>query len=198
MLKRFSPVLVLVAVCWIVFGVNAAVWHGDLTRYGIVPRHVAGLPGILWAPFLHASLKHLVANTAPLLVLGGILCARGKREFQGVMVAGIVLGGGLTWLFARQATHVGASGLVFACFGYLVSLAVFNRTIGSLLLSLACLVGYGGMLWGILPTAAHVSWEGHLAGLIAGVALGWLRAKPESSRQQPTQQQPLPLDGSPH
>jgi membrane associated rhomboid family serine protease len=174
---RFTPVLVLTATCWLVFVVNNLVLGGRLTHHGIVPRHLSGLPGILWAPFLHTSFQHLAANTVPLFVLGGILCARGKNEFASVTAAGIVLGGLLTWLGARTANHVGASGLIFCYFGYIASSAWFNRSIGTLLLSLVCIVGYGGMLRGILPTSAAVSWEGHLAGLISGVTLAWLSSK---------------------
>ena len=118
------------------------------------PRRIDGLPGMFFAPFLHASYAHLAANTLPLLILGAILCGRSRGEFVMVTVAGILLGGGLTWLFARSACHIGASGLIFCYFGYLASLAYFNRTLGTLLLSVVCLVGYGGMIRGIVPTSA--------------------------------------------
>jgi hypothetical protein len=71
-IKRFTPVLTLVALCWLVFVVNSLLWSGLLNQYGIVPRHLGSLPGILWAPFLHSSLKHLVANTVPLVILGAM------------------------------------------------------------------------------------------------------------------------------
>jgi membrane associated rhomboid family serine protease len=177
MLKRFVPLLTLVAACWLVFLANDLVWHGHLNQYGIIPRRLASAPGILWAPFLHASFKHLAANTVPLLILGGILCGRSRLEFVLVAVAGTLLGGGLTWLFARNACHIGASGLIFCFFGYLASLAWFRRTFGTLLLSAACILGYGGMLRGLLPTSTAISWEGHLAGLVAGVALAWVSSK---------------------
>ena len=129
------------------------------------------------------SFQHLVANTLPLLILGLIICGRSKGEFGAAVASGIFLGGGLTWLFARTACHVGASGLVFTFFGYVASLAYFRRTFGSLVLSVACIVGYGGLLRGILPTAMPVSWEGHLSGLLAGVLAAWAvsRNKPKSS-----------------
>ena len=177
MLKRFTPVLVLTAVCWLVFGADVLLWKGQLAQHGIVPRHLGGLVGILWAPFLHASFQHLAANTVPLLILGGILCGRSRSEFATVVVGGALLGGGLTWLLARNGCHIGASGLIFALFGYLASLAIFNRTLGSLLLSVVCLLAYGGMLVGVLPTRAAISWDGHAAGLVAGDFLAWFNAK---------------------
>ena len=123
------------------------------------------------------SFQHLAANTPPLLILGAILCGRSKGEFAAATAAGILLGGGLTWLLARSAVHVGASGLVFCYFGYLASLALFNRSILTLLLSLICIVGYGGILRGILPTSTGVSWEGHLLGLCSGIAAAWFNSK---------------------
>lgn len=177
MLKRFTPILTLVAFCWLIFVVNNLLWNGHLNKYGIIPRHLGSLPGIIWAPFLHASFEHLAANTLPLLILGTIICARSRFEFAMIAVAGALLGGGLTWLFARSASHIGASGLIFCFFGYLASLAYFQRTFGTLILSVVCLFAYGGMLKGILPTSTAISWESHVAGLVAGIVLAWAGSK---------------------
>src|ERR1043166_2717406 len=177
MLKRLTPIITLVVLCWLVFAVNNLLLHGHFDQYGIIPRHFGSLPGIIWAPFLHGSFKHLVANTLPLLILGGILCARSKVEFGSIAVAGTLLTGGLTWIFARNASHIGASGLIFCFFGYIASLAYFRRTFGTLILSALCVFVYGGMLKGIVPTATPISWESHLAGLVSGVALAWLSSK---------------------
>ena len=184
-LKRFWPILTLTVICWLVFLADSLFWHGQLTQYGIIPRRVSSLPGILCAPFLHVSFKHITANTVPLAVLGGIICARNKGEFSVITVAGILLSGGLTWLLARNACHVGASSLIFCFFGYLASLAYFNRTFGALVLSVVCVVGYGGMLRGLLPGAAAISWESHAAGLVAGIALAWLTSKMTKTPDRP-------------
>src|SRR4051812_12342123 len=114
--KRFAPILILTAACWAVFVLNNLLWHGDLNRYGIMPRHVGSLLGILWSPFLHESYAHLVAITLPLLILGAIICARGDGQFSVVAFGGIVLGGAFTWLIGRNAVHIGASGLIFCFF----------------------------------------------------------------------------------
>jgi membrane associated rhomboid family serine protease len=184
-LKRFIPILLLVAVCWLVFIVNNLMLGGQFDQCGIKPRQIGSLPGIIFAPFLHGSYQHLAANTLPLLVLGGILCARSKGEFVVVTIGGILLGGSLTWLFARNACHIGASGLIFCYFGYLASLAWFNRTFGTLCLSIVCIVGYGGIVWGIVPTSAAISWESHLSGLVAGLALAALMAKLDKTPSGP-------------
>jgi membrane associated rhomboid family serine protease len=114
-----------------------------------------------------------MANTVPLALLGVILCLRGRNEFAIVAVLGVILSGVLTWLIGRNAYHIGASGLIFCFFGYLASLAFFERKIGTLLLSIVCILGYGGVVRGILPTSSAVSWEGHLAGFISGITLAW-------------------------
>ena len=180
-LKRFIPIIALIAACWLVFLVNNLIFGGHFDPYGIVPRQAGSLPGIVFAPFLHASYQHLAANTLPLLVLGGILCGRRRGEFIAVTVLGILLGGALTWLFARKACHVGASGLIFCYFGYLASLAYFHRTFGTLCLSVLCVLGYGGLVWGIVPTSGPISWEMHLSGLIAGTVLAWFWSKLEEA-----------------
>jgi membrane associated rhomboid family serine protease len=186
MLKRLAPILSLTALCWLVFVLNNLILGGHLTQYAIRPRHVSGLLGILWSPFLHVSFHHLAANTVPMLILGGIICARGRAEFALVTAGGILLTGGLTWLIGRSAYHVGASGLVFCFFGYLASLAWFDRKIGTLLLSIICIVGYGGILRGLMPTSAAVSWEGHLAGFLAGIALAWFRSEVKPAKEPVT------------
>lgn len=189
-LRRFMPAVLLVALCWLVFGFNNLLLNGSLNIHGIIPRHLQGLPGILWAPFLHGSLKHLIANTVPLLILGGIVCARNQAEFGFITVAGIALGGAITWLLARSAIHIGASGLVFCFFGYLASLAYFRRTFGSLLLSAACVFTYGGILRGLLPGTAGVSWESHIAGLVSGIVLAGVASKFRSGKNDATPLEP--------
>jgi membrane associated rhomboid family serine protease len=181
MLKRFTPILAITALCWLVFVVNNLLLQGRLSQYGIEPRHVAGLWGVLWAPFLHGSFEHLAANTLPLLILGGAVCFRSAGEFNIVTVFGIVISGALTWLIGRTAHHIGASGLIFVYFGYLASLAIFDRKFGTLFLSLACVLGYGGIIRGIFPTATPVSWESHAAGLFTGIFLAWLVSKVNKS-----------------
>jgi membrane associated rhomboid family serine protease len=109
-----------------------------------------------------------------------------------VTVAGTVLTGGLTWLFARNASHIGASGLIFCFFGYIASLAYFRRTFGTLVLSALCVLLYGGMIKGIVPTSTPISWESHLAGLLSGIALAWLSSK-LNPQHEPTELKPTEL-----
>jgi membrane associated rhomboid family serine protease len=149
--------------------------HGALLGYGIRPRTLAGLSGIVFSPFIHANLAHLVANTVPFLVLATMVALRGLREFFLVTGLVMVLGGGAVWLFGRPfSVHIGASGLIFGYLGFLLARGVFERSLTAIVLSLVTLFLYGGAIWGLLPLTPGVSWEGHLFGFLAGIVAGRL------------------------
>ena len=156
------------ATIWVVELVNAPLDH-RLTSLGIVPRSIPGLIGIPLSPFIHGSFGHVVSNTIPLLVLGGIIAFQGRQKLLEVSVIIIALGGTGVWLLGRSSFHVGASGLVFGYFGYLVARGLYDRSAASILVAVAVFVLYGGLLFGVLPVLSFVSWEGHLFGLMAGV-----------------------------
>lgn len=183
MLQRLRANLLLVVGCvvllWLVEAVNLTTGHA-LNTWGILPRTLSGLRGIPVSPFLHGDLNHLVTNTVPFLVLGGLVAMQGWRAFLGVS-AFVALGGGLAlWLFGRAAYHIGASGLVFGYFGYLVARAWYERSLWSVFIALVTLGFYGGLILGVLPTNAYISWEGHLFGLVAGI----LAARLQGARGQ--------------
>ena len=174
---NLSLLLTLLLVMWLVELVNALMNH-RLNDYGIVPRTLAGLRGIPVIPFLHGGFGHLIANTLPLLVLGSLMAMRGRCNLMGITAAIIALGGAGLWLTGRpwpwsdgpSLVHVGASGLVFGYFGYLVAWGWYERSVLSILVALVVIVVFGwGIISGLSPTAKFVSWEGHLCGLIAGV-----------------------------
>jgi membrane associated rhomboid family serine protease len=148
--------------------------HGQ--RLAIVPRTTGGLVGIATGPFVHANFAHLVANLPPFLVLGALVLRLGSRRFAET-AASVALGSGaLLWLFGRRGAHLGASGVVFGFFGYLIGLAYLTRATWDLLVAAAVLVVYGGILAGLKPARRETSWEGHLFGLLVGLAkVWWLR-----------------------
>ncbi len=143
----------------------------DLDRFGIRPRSISGLTGIVCAPFLHAGFGHLIANSIPFVFLGGIVLLGGRQVFWRVTLF-VVLAGGLgVWLCAGRFTnHLGASGLIFGYLGFLLARGLFEKSLPWILVSCAILVTYGGLLFGVLPMRAGVSWQGHLFGFLAGVA----------------------------
>lgn len=169
--RRAATVGTFLAVIWITWAVNGLLFGGRLLNLGIFPRRIGGLVGIVTAPFLHANLGHLWSNTLGILVLGGLLIVRNEGAFWVVSIFGALAAGVGTWIIGRgDAVHVGASGVIFAYFGYLLFAGVFERRIGSMFLSVVVFLVWGGMLWSVLPGAGAgvISWEGHLCGLAGG------------------------------
>lgn len=166
--ERFTPVLVLLAVMWVVELIDL-VTPGSLDRFGIRPRQLDGLVGIVTAPFLHEGFVHLLTNTVPFVLLGGAIALSGPRVFGTVTVVVAVVGGAGTWLFGAAGTvHVGASALVFGYVTYLIARGFFARRVTYVLGGFVVVVLYGGVLWGVVPRPG-ISWQGHLFGAIGGV-----------------------------
>ena len=152
----------------------------SLMAFGLVPRTLHGLFGILTSPFLHASFAHLSANLIAFLVLGTLVILDGLHRFIAVSAIVIVLGGALVWLFGFAGVHVGASGWVFGLWAYLLSRAWFHRSWGNLLTAAVVALLYGGLVVGFLPRQG-VSFEGHLFGALAGfIAAKVLLSTPRS------------------
>jgi len=163
----------IVIVLWTIQLANSLM-NDALNNLGIRPRNILGLQGVLFAPFLHGSWRHLISNTFPLVILSWLIMARDRSEWIAVTVLTAIASGVGTWLFGGAETvHIGASGVVFGYFGFLVARAYFERSFGSIAISLLVLVLFGGMIWGILPVRVGISWEGHLFGLLGGIAAAW-------------------------
>ena len=179
---RLKPVgTTLVGVLLLAWAIEIVDWlflGQALNRWGTTPRTMRGLVGIPITPLLHGGFGHLAANSVPLFVLGLIVGLRGVRTLVEATCIVTLVGGAGVWLFARSVTHIGASGVVFGYFGFLIAQGFFDKRVRSLLVGVGVLVLYGGLFWGVLPQSDGVSWEGHLFGLLAGV----LAAKICSSR----------------
>jgi membrane associated rhomboid family serine protease len=149
---------------------------GSAAGHGIVPRTWYGLEGILVAPFIHASLAHLVANTIPFIILGALVLMRGVFEFLFVVVTTALVAGAGTWLFGASNTeHVGASGVVFGLFGYLLFRMMFDRRLSSAVITLIVAIVYGAAMLRSLIPAESISWSGHFFGFLAGILAARLR-----------------------
>lgn len=171
------------ALMWLVEIVDSIALNNKLQGGGIHPRDLDGLDGILWSPFLHVGWSHIISNTIPFIVLGGLVALRGgTRTWLTVSGAVAVLGGLATWLFARSGNHVGASGVIFGYLGYLVGSAVFERSLKSIAVAVVAIMLYGGMIFGIVPTG-DVSWEGHLFGALAGAGTAFALNQPETKAE---------------
>lgn len=147
----------------------------ELDRGGITPRSIDGLDGIIWAPVLHGGWGHLLSNTIPVLVFAFLAMAGGLRQWMIVTATIWIVGGFGVWVTAEAGTYtVGASGLAFGWLAFLLVRGIFNRSGSQLLLAGMLLFIWGGMLWGVLPGNAGVSWQGHLFGALAGVLVAWI------------------------
>lgn len=168
-----------VALFWLVELVDQRVMGGRLELYGILPRTVVGLRGIVFAPFLHGDWAHVLANTVPFLGLGWLVMLRRRRDFWIVTAIAMAVGGGGVWLFApARSLHIGASGLIFGYLGFLLLRGYFRRSLGAIALSLGVAATYGGLLWGVLPAQPGISWQGHLFGFLGGAIAARLLARP--------------------
>jgi membrane associated rhomboid family serine protease len=147
------------------------------SRLGVVPRKVSGLVGIVTAPFVHANIAHLAANLPPFIVLGALVLRHDQPHFIEVAATIAVAEGVLLWLFGRNASHVGMSGVIFGFLGYLLAVAWYTRTTPDLLVAGGVMLLYGGMLAGIKPVRDGTSWEGHLFGLLVGLVRAWFDSR---------------------
>ena len=167
---RLTYLAAFIGALWAIQAVNAATGYSLNVSFGLIPRHVAGLDGVIGMPLLHGGFQHLISNTAPLALMGALLAATATRALVSVNAVIVILGGGLVWLFGSAGVHVGASGLVFGWFGFLIARGVVDRSPVTLGSALIVVVVYGSIIWGVLPTQPGVSWEAHLFGAIAGAA----------------------------
>lgn len=173
-LRRFLWLAVLLGVIWVVQVVNLITGYTLNGWFGLLPRSVGGLDGVLFMPLLHGSLSHAAANTVPMAILGGLLVATARKTVLFASVVIVVLGGLGVWIFGSTAIHVGASGLIFGWFGLLVARGVLEKRAIPLLVAVGVTLVYGTMIWGVLPGQPGVSWEAHLFGAISGAGAAML------------------------
>lgn len=167
-----------VGLIWLVEIIDLAAFGGSLDALGIRPRSLGGLWGVALAPFLHGGFGHLLANTIPFLVLGWLIMLRETWHILAVSLITIVVGGLGVWLVApANSVHIGASGLIFGFFGFLLLAGWFERKVGAIVISVLVLLTYGGMIFGVFPGQLGVSWQSHLFGFIAGVLAARILAR---------------------
>ncbi|SDN10094.1 PEP-CTERM protein-sorting domain-containing protein [Streptomyces sp. cf386] len=171
-----------VALLWLLEVADVISGHA-LDGFGIVPRTPSELVDVVPAAFVHFGFAHVAANSVPLLVLGFLAALGGIRRFAAVCALVIVADGLGVWLISPSGTNTaGASGLIFGLFGFLlVTGFVERRPLGILAGLLVAAIWGGSILAGLAPTQSGVSWQGHLVGLVAGVAAAFLvrRRKPD-------------------
>jgi membrane associated rhomboid family serine protease len=160
----------LVFIMWGLFLFDYMIPYIQLNAFGIIPRTVFGLIGVITSPMLHGSFPHLMSNTIPLLFLGTVLFFFYSGIAEAVFLRAYFWTNILVWLFAREANHIGASGLVYGLAFFLIFFGIFRRDFMSIFISIIVLLLYGGVFYGVLPTDPRVSWESHLGGALVGVS----------------------------
>ena len=156
-----------VLIIWLVFWFEVRFGY-RFNDFGVYPRTLSGLKGVLFSPFVHGSMEHLYHNSIPLFVLSSALFYFYRSISWKVIGFGILLSGLLTWSIARPSYHIGASGLIYVLMSFIFFKGVFTKHFRLIALSLLVVFLYGSMIWYVFPIKEKVSWEGHLSGLIVG------------------------------
>ena len=158
----------------------------SFVRYGIFPKTIDGLKGILFSPFIHKDFTHLINNSYPILILGGMLFTIYRKIATQLFVWLYFIAGFWLWIIGRPSFHIGASGLIYALASFLLVSGIIRKNPRLTAVSMLVIFLYGSMIWGLLPTKEPISWEGHLAGFIAGiiVALFYKNEGPKPKKYQ--------------
>jgi membrane associated rhomboid family serine protease len=179
--RAVQVLLGIVLLMWALEVLDVALDH-RLDRYGIEPREVDGLDGVVAAPFLHVGFGHLAANTVPFVAMGLVIAFEGPLRLVGVTAIVALVSGLGTWLVAPADTiHLGASGVVFGYATYLIARGWFNRRAVEVGIGLVVALLWGGALLAGLEPQRGISWQGHLFGAIGGI----VAARMLSERREP-------------
>lgn len=177
-LKELKILIVSVAIFWAIEILDILVFNNSLDSYGIQPHSAIGLRGIVFAPFLHGGLGHLIANTVPFLTLGWLTMIQETSDFYIASIMSALVGGIGVWLLGSpNSVHIGASILIYGYLGFLLLRGYFQKNFPSIILSVFVAIAYGSFIWGVFPSEMGVSWQGHLFGFIGGAIAAKMVAK---------------------
>ena len=143
----------------------------NIVRFGIFPKSFDGLKGILFMPFIHSGLKHLINNAIPILILGSALKFFYREIYKEIFIWSWLISGIWLWTIGRPSFHIGASGVVYALASFLFFSGIIRKNNKLISVSLFVVFIYGGMIWGLFPIIESISWEGHLSGFLAGILM---------------------------
>lgn len=164
--------LVILVLMYAIFVISRAFPH--LLVLGIWPRKLYGLPGILFAPFLHVNFNHLFFNSIPLVILSNFLLVNGLHYYLMATLSIACISGLCIWCFAKPGIHLGSSAVVTGYWGLLVANLYVQGTLMALMLGIVCIYYFAGIFLGVFPGEKGVSWEGHLFGLLAGIGTSYI------------------------
>lgn len=189
-LQKFRDALIVMgvflAVIWILQVFNWADGYRLDTEFGILPEHLSKLPDIFTAPFLHFSWQHIEGNSVPLFVLGVLAAYRSIARFLLLSLIVAITSGLAVWLFQPgNELTVGASGLIFGYFAYVLIRGFFDRNLVDIGVGLVAGVLYWTILQVAIPGTPGVSWIDHIGGLVGGVIAAWMLRTPAAQRRRP-------------
>ena len=160
------------------------VFEVSFTQFGVYPRSIKGLLGIIMSPLIHGDVNHLFNNSIPLLILGTAIFYFYKKIALKLVVWIYLMVGVWTWVSAREAYHIGASGLIYGLFSFLLVSGFLRRNNRLIALSFFVVMVYGSMVWGIFPIKINISFEGHLWGFVAGIVLAFYYRKQGPQKEE--------------
>lgn len=190
LLKELFP-FTFVVIIWLIHLLQGFM-DTSFAHYALYPREISGLIGIVTAPLLHADFSHLIGNSVPLVILGLLLFSNYKEIAGKVFWLVYFSNGILLWFFAREAFHLGASGVVYGL-AFFLFFSGFIRKIPRLtMLSFLLIFIYGSMVWGVFPFDPQVSWEAHLYGALSGIIFAFVLRKqgPQPQHYWPQEEEP--------
>lgn len=162
----------------------------QFVKWGIYPMKLSGLKGVLTAPLLHGSFDHLLSNTFPLIILSSGIIYFYKNAAKNTILI-IYFGTNiLVWLFARQAYHIGSSGLIYGFVTFLFFSGVIRRDRRSTALALLVTFLYGSLVWGVLPLQNSSSWESHIFGSVTGIICAFIFRKSDPYKKYAWEDEP--------
>ncbi len=171
----FFPFL-FVAICWLVEFIE---FSGTVNfgKFGLYPRRIENLYGILTSPFIHDDWEHLINNSIPMFLLGVAIFYFYREVAWKLFLGAILITGLWVWVFARPSYHIGASGMVYSFASFVFFSGIFRKYYRLIALSLLVVFLYGSMIWGIFPIDYRISWESHLMGGLSGLLLAYFYRK---------------------
>ena len=176
------PIVAIVAI-WLIYWVEITFGY-NFNTYGILPREIKGLRGVLFSPFIHSDASHLSSNSIPLFVLLASLFYFYRKIAHKVLIYGILFSGLFCWIIARDSYHIGASGVIYLLFSFIFFSGIIRKHYRLIAMSLVVIFLYGGMIWFIIPTEDRISWEGHLSGFLIGLLFAFLYRKKGIIKEQ--------------
>ena len=164
------PLWRFISLLWILEIIDQVLLNRKLDSLGLQPGNWDYWQGILLMTFLHGDLYHLLNNTIGLIIFGSLLLSKNQADLYYASI-GAILGCGLAVMFLGEpgSVHIGASGLVFGWWSFLIARGFYQRNFRSILVALLMIFFFGGMIYGILPGQPGISWQGHLGGAIGGI-----------------------------